>query len=194
MFNNSMFVIVVVAMAGKKVSGPIKSTFEADDNHNAKPAEGIAMTGLIVIASLLLSGLSLMGNHPQSVVAQQQNTTEGGVNATGTVPAGNQSEVRSQIEEALTALQNNDTQTALMHLDLALNALGSSGGTTGNNITAGTTSSTIASTGDVDESDTDANRVERDGGGGEEDSECGGITVGGTSAADDYGCPPDPDG
>ncbi len=27
----------------------------------------------------------------------------------------------------------------------------------------------------------------------EEDSECGGVTVGGTSAANDYGCPPDPD-
>lgn len=27
----------------------------------------------------------------------------------------------------------------------------------------------------------------------DEDSECGGVTVGGTSAADDYGCPPDPD-
>jgi hypothetical protein len=26
-----------------------------------------------------------------------------------------------------------------------------------------------------------------------QDSECGGVTVGGTSAADDYGCPPDPD-
>ena len=188
-----MFVIVMVAMAGKRDSEPIKSTFEADDNHYAKPAVGIAMTGLIVIASLLLSGLSLIGNHPQSVVAQQQNATEGGVNATGTVPAGNQSEVRSQIEEALTALQNNDTQRALMHLDLALNALGSTGGTTGN-ITAGTASSTIASTGDVDESNTDANRVERGGGDEEEDSECGGITVGGTSAADDYGCPPDPDG
>jgi hypothetical protein len=41
-------------------------------------------------------------------------------------------------------------------------------------------------------SSTDANGPETDTED-EENSECGGITVGGTSAADDYGCPPDPD-
>jgi hypothetical protein len=41
------------------------------------------------------------------------------------------------------------------------------------------------------DSSTDANRPEA--ADTEEDSECGGVTVGGTSAADDYGCPPDPD-
>ena len=42
------------------------------------------------------------------------------------------SEVRLQIEEALTALQNNDTQGAMMNLDLALNTLGGAAGAQGN--------------------------------------------------------------
>lgn len=46
---------------------------------------------------------------------------------------------------------------------------------------------------DDSNSSTNANMRETDTEEEEEDSECGGITVGGTSAADDYGCPPDPD-
>ena len=38
------------------------------------------------------------------------------------------SEVRMQLKEAMTALQNNDTQGALMHLDLAVNAFGGASG------------------------------------------------------------------
>ena len=45
---------------------------------------------------------------------------------------GNQSEARMHLEEVRTALQNNDTQGALMHLDIAINLLGSGGGTQGN--------------------------------------------------------------
>jgi hypothetical protein len=45
---------------------------------------------------------------------------------------------------------------------------------------------------DESNSNTDANSRETDTEE-EEDSECGAVTVGGTSAADDYGCPPDPD-
>jgi hypothetical protein len=138
------------------------------------------------------------------------------------------------IEQARMALQNNDTQGAMMYLDMALSALGGDGaaaGTQGN-----TTSNTTIASGNAittgsqngippiggtsasevddeiaeedddnaadgnnnnDDSDdrsssTDANRPETDTVE-EENSECGGITVGGTSAADDYGCPPDPD-
>jgi hypothetical protein len=159
-------------------------------------------------------------------------------NATTTagVAGGNQStsEVRLHIEEARTALQNNDTQGALMHLDLAFNALGASGNasdggaqgntTTNTNAIAGSNAITTGSedagippvggTSAADDSDetedddasaggndnvdesngnTDANTRETDTGEEEQDSECGGVTVGGTSAADDYGCPPDPD-
>lgn len=180
-------------MTEEQGSKSIKTAFLIDDNEWAKPMAGIAMTGLIIITALLLSGLSLIGNYSQPAMAQQQNVTGGGgENATTTGAAGgNQSETRFHIEEAITALQNNDTQSALTHLDLALNTLGDTGGTAGN-VTTGTT---IAGTDNADESSssTDANRRETDT---EEDdgaSECGGVTVGGTSAADDYGCPPDPD-
>ncbi len=150
------------------------------------------MAGIIAITALLLSGLSLIGSYSQPAMAQQQNVTGGGgENATTTGAAGgNQSEARFHIEEALTALQNNDTQSALTHLDLALNTLGGTSGTAGN-VTTGTA---IAGTDNADESSsTDANRRETDTEEEEGASECGGVTVGGTSAADDYGCPPDPD-
>jgi hypothetical protein len=51
--------------------------------------------------------------------------TTGGENATTTGAAGgNQSDLRMRLEEARTALQNNDTQGAMMWLDQALSALG----------------------------------------------------------------------
>jgi hypothetical protein len=188
--NNYMFVILT-AMTEIQGSESIKSAYVAHDNYEAKPIAGIAMVGLIVIAALLLSGLSLIGSYQRPVIAQQQNMTVGeGGNATTTgVAGGNQSEVRIHIEEARTALQNNDTQGALMHLDLALNILGGAGGTEGNM----TTGATIAGT---DATNTDSEDAIPSVGGAnaaDEDSECGGVTVGGTTAADDYGCPPDPD-
>jgi hypothetical protein len=98
---------------------------------------------LVVAAALLLSGLSLISSYQQPAIAQVEMTGEaaGGAaavdNATTTVGGAaeggnttdapieaNQSEVRLIIEEALAALQNNDTQGAMMHLDLALSALG----------------------------------------------------------------------
>ena len=101
-------------------------------------AAAIPMAG-IVIAAALLSGLSLINSY-QPAIAQQQNMTGGaggnattaggnattaGGNATTTGAAGgNQSEVRFHIEEARTAIEDDDDEAALMHLDLALNALG----------------------------------------------------------------------
>jgi hypothetical protein len=216
-------------------------------------AAAIPMAGAIVTAALLLSGVSLISSYQQPAIAQEQNMTEGGggileggnatgggileggnaTNATGAA-GGNQSEVRTNLEQARMALQNNDTQGAMMYLDMALSALGggAAGGTQGNT-TSNTTiaSSNAITTGsqngippvggtgaaDVDDeiteeedddnavdgnnnnddaddrsSSTDANGPETDTED-EENSECGGITVGGTSAADDYGCAPDPD-
>jgi hypothetical protein len=69
--------------------------------------------------------------------------TEGGGNATITTGAagGTQSEVIMHLEEIRTALQNNDIQGALTHLDLAMNLLG--GGAQGNmTSTTGSTNST----------------------------------------------------
>ena len=112
-----------------------------DNNNNRRTkaiAAAIPMAG-IVIAAALLSGLSLINSY-QPAIAQQQNMTGGaggnattaggnattaGGNATTTGAAGgNQSEVRFHIEEARTAIEDDDDEAALMHLDLALNALG----------------------------------------------------------------------
>ena len=120
-----------------------------NNNRTAKAIAAMPIAGLVVAESLPLSGLSVVGGSYHSVLAQQ-NMTEGGAggNATTVTNAtsaggGNQSssEVRLYLEEVRTALQNNDIQGALMHLDLALNQLG--GGTQGNmTSTTGPTNST----------------------------------------------------
>ena len=121
------------------------------------------MAGAIVTAGILLSGLSLIGSYPQALAQQDMTGTTGGATtndtATTTMGGGNtttggaggndsMSQVRMHLEEARTALQTNDTQGALMHLDLAINAMGGAspiqgnltgteGGTTGANMTTG---------------------------------------------------------
>ncbi len=85
-------------------------------------AAAIPIAGVIVAAALL-SGLSLINSYQPAIA--QQNMTAGNATITTTdATGGNQSEIRLLIEEALTALQNNNTQGALMNLCLALNALG----------------------------------------------------------------------
>ena len=104
------------------------------DNYNrrTKAIAAIPKAGAIVTAALLLSGLSLISSYQQPVIAQQQNMT-GGAGGNATTAGGNATtagvnqttlEVRMHLEEVRTALQNDDTETALLHLDLALNALG----------------------------------------------------------------------
>ena len=124
-----------------------------NNNRSTKVLSAIAIGGIVVAASLLLSGLSVVGSY-QSVSAQQNMTQSGGGgggNATTTNTGatavgnatspmgGNQSEVRMHVEEARTALQNNDIQGAIMHLDLALNLVG--GGGAQGNMTSSTGSS-----------------------------------------------------
>ncbi len=160
-----------------------------------KPTAILPMVATLVSAAILLSGLSLIsnGSYP-SAIAQQQNTTEGsggggasvvstnnttntsggttqGGNATtsnGGLAGSNQptSDLRTNIEQARTALQNNDTQSAMMFLDMALSAASSGAETEGNS-----TSSNAAGGSGGNATST----------GGDE-----GITLGGTSAADDY--------
>jgi hypothetical protein len=168
-----------------------------DNRNKAKAISTIPMV-LIIVTSGLLSGLLSIISSYQIAIAQQQDTTGGnattttggggvqsssactptqtgrggattGGNATssttGGATGGNQSttsEVRMHIEQACIALQNNDTQGALIELNLALNALGG-GSTQGNNVTTATTAGGNATAGGED-----------------------GISVGGTSAADDY--------
>ena len=109
-----------------------------------KATSAIPMVGAIVTAALLLSGLSLISSYQPAIA--QQNMTGGGGATTGGTAGGNATtaggnattaggnattgvnqttlEVRSHLEEARTALEAGDTETALLHLDLALNALG----------------------------------------------------------------------
>ena len=118
---------------------------KSNSNRAAKAISGLPIAGIVVAASLLLlSGLSTIGSY-HSVLAQQAMPQGGGINANitaggggnatttnGGAAGGNQSEARMQLEEVRTALQNNDTQGALMHLDIAINLLGSGGGAQGN--------------------------------------------------------------
>ena len=114
------------------------------NNRTAKAVTAMPVAGIVIAASLLLSGLSLVSSYPPALA--QQNMTGGGGNATnatttGATTGGTQSEVMLHLEEVRTALQNNDIQGAMMHLDLAMNVLG--GGTQGNmTSTTGSTNST----------------------------------------------------
>jgi hypothetical protein len=193
----------------------VKGAFLRDDKNKARRIASIAMAGVMVISGLLVSGLAFISSYQQSVIAQQQNITNGGGiteggatiidnttsttgaaaqggNATGSAGGAgrNQSELTMHLEEARTALQNDDTTGALIHLDLALNLLSGVGGIQGNITTGSTTAGDDA----ADTNNEDA--IPNVGGtsAAEGHSECGAVTVGGTSAADDYGCPPDPDG
>ena len=114
---------------------------KSNNNRTAKAISAMPIAGIVVAASLLLSGLALISSY-QPAIAQQQNMTGGGGNATTSAAGGNQSEVMLHLEEVRKALQNNDVQGAMMHLDLAMNLLG--GGTQGNmtSTTTGSTNST----------------------------------------------------
>jgi hypothetical protein len=137
----------------------------------------LPMAGALVSAAILLSGLSLIRSHGYHfAIAQQQNTTEGNGggasgaqsgNATTTGGGGNLSisEIRTNLEQARTALQNNDTESAMMYLDLTLDAIG--GGDAEGNLTS---SSTAAGDGG-NATTTGSEKV---------------ISMGGTGAADDY--------
>lgn len=213
-FNNNALVILT-AMTEKKDGECIKHAFVRHENNRARLTAVTAMAGITIISALLLPGLSLISGHLQPVLAQQQNITNGdgaagvdatiigntttsttgstaqGGNATGSAvgAGGNQSELRMHLEEARTALQNDDTEDALIHLDLALNVLGVAGGIQGNT----TTGTPIAGDNPTNTNNEDTTPAVGGTSADDEDSECGAVTVGGTSAADDYGCPPDPD-
>src|ERR671914_2033985 len=172
-----------------------------DRTKQATTAAAIPMVGAIVTAALLLSGLSLISSYQQPAIAQQ-NMTEGGAggnattggaggNATTAAGGGNQTtaEVMLHLEEVRTAIENDDDEAALMHLDLAIMALAGNGGIKGNMTTAATIAGIDATNTSNEDGVPNVGGTSAD----DEDIECGGVTVGGTSAADDYGCPPDPD-
>src|SRR5215204_4619646 len=122
-----------------------------NNNNKDRKAKAIAAAipiAGIVVAAAFLSGLSLINSY-QPAIAQNMTgnatattnppTTGGGsanatagnattaTNATSAIGGGgipSASEVREHIEEACTAAQGNDTEGVLLHLNLALNALG----------------------------------------------------------------------
>ena len=189
-FNNNA-IVILTAMTEKQGSEWIKGDFVGDDKNKAKLIAGIAIAGIMVTSVLFLSGLSLISSYQQPAIAQQNMTGGAGGNATTAAGGRNQTtaEVMLHLDEVRTAIENDDDEAALMHLDLAIMALAGNGGIQGNM----TTGSTIAGIDATNTSNEDG--VPNVGGtsADDEDIECGGVTVGGTSAADDYGCPPDPD-
>ena len=106
-----------------------------------------------LVATIIGTGIDPPFDTTQSGTAQtvipvgQQlaGATEGGTpgtgNATTAGTGGNQSDVRMNLEQALMALQNNDTQSAMTYLDMALSALGGNATTTAG---AGATNATTA--------------------------------------------------
>jgi hypothetical protein len=111
---------------------------KSKNNRTAKAIDAMPIAGIVVAALLVLPGLSIVGGSYHSALAQQ-NMTEGGGNAT--TGGGSQSEVMMHLDEVRKALQNNDNQGAMMHLDLAMNLL--RGGSTQGNTTSTTTNSTL---------------------------------------------------
>jgi hypothetical protein len=98
---------------------------------------------------------------------QLASATEGGTtggNATTVGTGGNQSDLRMNLEQALMALQNNDTQSAMMYLDMALSGLGGNATTT-----AGATNATAILGGTTAE----GGATGGEGGGGEAEGEGG---------------------
>jgi hypothetical protein len=189
-FNNNA-IVILTAMTEKQGSEWIKGDFVGDDKNKPKLIAGIAIAGIMVTSVLFLAGLSLISSYQQPAIAQQNMTGGAGGNATTAAGGGNQTtaEVMLHLDEVRTAIENDDDEAALMHLDLAIMALAGNGGIQGNM----TTGATIAGIDATNTSNEDG--VPNVGGtsADDEDIECGGVTVGGTSAADDYGCPPDPD-
>jgi hypothetical protein len=85
-----------------------------NNRRTAKAIDAMPIAGIVVAALLVLPGLSIVGGSYNSASAQQ-NTTEGGGGG------GSQSEVMMHLDEVREALQNNDNQGAMTHLDLAMN-------------------------------------------------------------------------
>jgi len=134
----------------------LHSGTKSNKDKNTKAKDAIPIAGAIVTAAILLSGLLFIGSYPQAVAQESNmtggirgaisNATSGGGNASmigggGGAATGNQSssDVRTNLEQARMSLQNNDTQSARMYIDMALSALGGSmtGGGAASNMTGG---------------------------------------------------------
>jgi hypothetical protein len=93
------------------------------------------------------------------------NATTAAGNATTVGTGGNQSDLRMNLEQALMALQNNDTQSAMMYLDMALSALGGNATTTTADGGGATNATAAAPTGTTAEGEGEEAEGEGEGGG-----------------------------
>jgi hypothetical protein len=262
-------IVAAILLSGLLLIGTYPSQLVLAQQENTMGSGGNSVTGRGGATNTTTIMLTTMDGGGGGAIVDGNATT---VNMTeGLVAQGNDSMslVRMHLKEARIALQNNDTQGALMNLDLALHALGSGNGnvssvasgistnvTIGTNVVAGDyipavvnakpplyASEASSANDDEDEDDadeSDSNTDEEDSEGvreanddededdadesdsntdedsegvreanddededdadesdsntDEEDSECGAVSIGGTSPADDYGCPPDDDG
>jgi hypothetical protein len=110
-----------------------------NNRRTAKAIDAMPIAGIVVAALLVLPGLSLVGSSYHSALAQPYTPGGGGTPTTGgggnaTTGGGSQSEIMMHLDEVRKALQNNDNQGAMMHLDLAMNLL--RGGSTQGNTTS----------------------------------------------------------
>ena len=108
-----------------------------NNRRTAKAIDAMPIAGIVVAALLVLPGLSIVGGSYNSALAQPYTPGGGGAPTTGgggnaTTGGGSQSEVMMHLDEVRKALQNNDNQGAMMHLDLVMNSLSGGSGTQGN--------------------------------------------------------------
>ena len=96
-----------------------------NNRRTAKAIDTMPIAGIVVAALLVLPGLSIVGSSYHSALAQPYTPGGGGTPTTGggnaTTGGGSQSEIMMHLDEVRKALQNNDNQGAMMHLDLAMN-------------------------------------------------------------------------
>jgi hypothetical protein len=97
-----------------------------NNRRTAKAIDAMPIAGIVVAALLVLPGLSLVGSSYHSALAQPYTPGGGGTPTTGgggnaTTGGGSQSEIMMHLDEVRKALQNNDNQGAMMHLNLAMN-------------------------------------------------------------------------
>jgi hypothetical protein len=92
---------------------------KSKNNRTAKAIDAMPIAGIVVAALLVLPGLSIVGGNYHSALAQPY--TPPGVGGNAPTGGGSQSEIMMHLGEVRKALQNNDVQGAMMHLDLAMN-------------------------------------------------------------------------
>ena len=119
--------IVSMTTAGMVAAQTVDSSNNDNINTNncqeINPA-GVNANSATAAASDSESGVTDDADEPGDVDVNDEEDTDSGNEDAGQGISQLESQIRSHIEGACTALQNNDIQGALVHIDLALNMLG----------------------------------------------------------------------